>query len=428
MPVTAIIVGAGHRALIYAMYSKQAPDKLRIVGVADPDAGRREMCKKLFDIPDNMCFESADALAAVPKCADAVINGTMDNQHVDTAVPLLKAGYDMLLEKPFAIHEDEMWRLVNTAKEYNRRVMICHVLRYAPFYVEIKKRLPQIGKIMAIETTEHVSHHHLLVSFVRGKWRNEKLTGHRSLLLAKCCHDIDLIMWMLSGDRPVSVASFGGMEQFRPENAPAGSGTRCLVDCPPEIENECPFSARKQYLEHPDRWSFYVWKDLEGIEKPTLEQKEALLRGDSDFGRCAYKMDCDLVDNQTVIVRFASGAIASHNLLGGTPTPQRTIHISGTRGEIVGRVDDSKFTMRVLDPHSTNEYREEVVDLNVNGDTSGQLGGHAGGDQRLVADFVEFITGGTPSISCTTIDDSVNGHLCVFRADQSMEEGRVVAF
>ena len=100
MPVTAIIVGAGHRALIYAMYSKQAPDKLRIVGVADPDAGRREMCKKLFDIPDNMCFESADALAAVPKCADAVINGTMDNQHVDTAVPLLKAGYDMLLEKP----------------------------------------------------------------------------------------------------------------------------------------------------------------------------------------------------------------------------------------------------------------------------------------------------------------------------------------
>ena len=159
MPVTAIIVGAGHRALIYALYAKQAPDKLRIVGVADPDAGRREMCKKLFDIPDSMCFESADALAAVPKCADAVINGTMDNQHVDTAVPLLKAGYDMLLEKPFAIHEDEMWRLVNTAKEYNRRVMICHVLRYAPFYVEIKKRLPQLGRIMAIETTEHVSHH-----------------------------------------------------------------------------------------------------------------------------------------------------------------------------------------------------------------------------------------------------------------------------
>ena len=227
-PITAIIVGAGHRSLIYSHYAVTNPDRLQIVGVADPDADRRRMVQKYYSLPDSMLFESAEALAAKGKLADAVINGTMDQQHVATAVPLLAAGYDMLLEKPFAISEDEVRALAGAARQYGRKVMICHVLRYAPFYAEIHKRLPLLGKIQGIETTEHVSHHHMLVGYVRGKWRNTAMAGHHSMLLAKCCHDIDLIMWMKSGIAPVQVASFGGMQQFRPENAPAGAGEELL--------------------------------------------------------------------------------------------------------------------------------------------------------------------------------------------------------
>lgn len=425
-PLTVIIVGAGHRSLVYSRYALNNPDRMKIVGVADPVPKRCKMAQKMFDIPDDMVFSSAQELAAKGKLADAVINGTMDQQHIETAVPLLKAGYDMLLEKPFALNEEELRQLVEAAHTYNRKVMICHVLRYAPFYAEIRKRIPLLGKIQGIETTEHVSHHHVLVAYVRGKWRNTAMAGHHSMLLAKCCHDIDLIMWMKSGIPPVSVSSFGGMQQFRPENAPCGAGERCLVDCPPEVERDCPFSARKQYLDHPDRWTFYVWRDLENCENPTIEQKAELLKT-SDFGRCAYKMDTEVVDNQTVIIKFADGSIASHNMLAGTPTAQRTIHISGERGEIVGKADESRFTIRLLDPHSVNEYIEEVVDLNgINGDTSGIKGGHGGGDERLVADFVSVMLGEQPSISCTTIDDSVAGHMTVFCADKSMETGSVV--
>ena len=39
-PVTAIILGAGHRAMAYAEYSLAHPDELQIVGVADPDERR----------------------------------------------------------------------------------------------------------------------------------------------------------------------------------------------------------------------------------------------------------------------------------------------------------------------------------------------------------------------------------------------------
>ena len=43
-PVTAIIVGAGHRALVYSELAKTNPEDLKIVGVADPNPVRRKYC------------------------------------------------------------------------------------------------------------------------------------------------------------------------------------------------------------------------------------------------------------------------------------------------------------------------------------------------------------------------------------------------
>ena len=205
--ITAIIVGAGHRAMTYAAYAKAYPDKLRIVGVADPIKLRREMVAKEYGLTQAQCFNSAEELASNGKIADAVINGTMDRQHVPTTLPLLKAGYDVLLEKPFAINEEEARELHAAAQKYNRKIMICHVLRYAPFYSEIKKRIldGEIGKIINIQTAEHVSYHHVASCFIRGKWHRKDVCGS-SALMSKCCHDLDLIVWFMSGVNPAKIA------------------------------------------------------------------------------------------------------------------------------------------------------------------------------------------------------------------------------
>ena len=97
-PITAIIVGAGHRAMMYASYALQNPDALQIVGVADPIPGRCMRAAQLFGIDKNMIFSSAEELAEHPRLADAIINGTMDRDHVPTAIPLLKKGYHMYLD------------------------------------------------------------------------------------------------------------------------------------------------------------------------------------------------------------------------------------------------------------------------------------------------------------------------------------------
>lgn len=424
-PVTAIIVGAGHRAFVYSKLAKTDPDKLKIVGVADPNPVRRQKAMEEFGFGEDMCFESADDLAEKGKLADAIINGTMDEQHLVTSVPLLNAGYDMLLEKPFAVNEKEMRELVACAKKNNSKVMICHVLRYTPFYYGIKEIVNsgEIGDIINIQTTEHVSYHHLSTSYVRGKWANSKKC-HTSMLLAKCCHDLDIMMWMMSETKPKKISSFGGKFQFKPENAPAGAGTICMKDCP--LVDTCVYSTKRLYIDHPDRWAFYVWDALEGIKNPTIEDKINLMKSDSPYARCIYKCDNDVVDHQSVMVEFESGATGTHNMVGGSSEPRRDIHIIGTKGEIFGNFEDCKFTVLKINP-SPDAHNEECDveehDLKVTGDMVGAYGGHGGGDERLAADFVKFIRGEEHSLACTSIFDSVAGHLSVYLADQSRENG-----
>lgn len=419
-PVTAVIVGAGHRALLYASYAQLHPEELRIVGVADPREQRRRQVAALYDLPPDRCFESAEALAARPRFADVAINGTMDHQHVVTSLPLLAAGYDLLLEKPFAVNAGEMWELVRAVHAHNRQVNICHVLRFAPFYAAIRQRVAagDIGDLINVQTLEHVSYHHMVVAFVRGKWAR-RAHGYASMLMAKCCHDLDLIAWLKSGIKPRAVASFGSNMQFRPENAPPGAGTRCLVDC--SIEADCLYSARKHYLDHPDRWRFYVWEALEHLPHPTLADMTRLLEGDSPYGRCVWKLEMDVVDHQSVLVEFEDGATATHAMIGGAARPSRALHLVGTRGEIQGVLEEQRFVVRTIDPRPGHEYAEDVVDLHEAG-----TGSHGGGDLRLVADFLRVVRGEPPSLSTTSLQDSLAGHLIGFCADQSMAEGRMI--
>jgi predicted dehydrogenase len=128
-----------------------------------------------------------------------------------------------------------------------------------------------------------------------------------------------------------------------------------------------------------------------------------------------------VVDHQSVVLEFEDGATGTLNMIGGSSRPGRNIHIIGTIGEIAGDMEEEKFTIRKIDPRPGHEYAEETIDLNIKGDTTGAFGGHGGGDERLAADFVRYIQGESPSISCTVLDDSINGHLAVFRADMARE-------
>lgn len=422
-PLTAIIVGFGHRSEIYGDYSLKCPHRLKIIGVADPDRERCLAAAKKYGFSEDMCFSSARELAQRGRLADSIINGTMDSQHFETSAPLLELGYDMLLEKPFAVSIEEMNALTDIIKKHGNKVMICHVLRYAPFYTEIKKRIVsgELGEIINIQTVENVSYHHLTNSYVRGKWANfeDCKTG---MLLAKSCHDIDIMMWLMQPTQPVSVSSQGGLMQFKRENAPENAGNYCTLDCP--VEKDCLHSARKIYLDHPEWWACYVWAEFEHKDGITQEDRINSFKNGNPYNRCVYKCNNNVVDHQSVLVSFENGATGTHNMIGGTAKSLRKIHITGTKGEICGVLDEGKFTFSKINPCTETGFEEEIIDL-----SSYETNSHGGGDEALISDFVDYVQTGRESLSCTAIENSVAGHMTVFLAEKSREQnGAVLRF
>ena len=423
--IKVVLVGVGDRAKVYAKYSLMEPRKMQVVGLVDPRPEAIIVGKKLYNVPDDHCFSSVDEFLKYPRFADAIINGTMDHLHVQTTIPLLEAGYDVLLEKPFAISEEEVDTLCEIARKNNRFVMICHVLRYAPFYNLIKQQIlaGKIGEIINIQMSEEVSYHHMAVSYVRGKWSSEKLC-FAPMLLAKCCHDIDLMVWLNSDTVADSVASFGSNYQFAPEKKPEGSADRCC-DC--KLERECQFSAFKHYIERDIRGQ-HPWKCFEGQETvPTRDKKINSLKIDNPYGRCVWACEeHDIVDHQSVIVNFKNGSTGSLNMVGGASEGVRDIRIVGTKGEIIGNFKNQKFFVQTINPNIDELVDIEVFDLKETKDIDGMKGSHGGGDLRLAADFIDHLQTGNYSIACTEVTDSAIGHKIIFAAERSRKTGEIV--
>ncbi len=424
--VTAIIVGCGHRARFYASYANDYPENLKIVAIVDPDDNVRELTKKEFSVPEEMCFSDMSEVLKLGKIADCVINGTMDNIHIETSIPFLEQGYDMLLEKPITNNAKDLKKLRDVVRKYGNKVMICHVLRYSEFYKTAKEIINsgEIGEVVHVETTERVGVAHNAISFIRGKWKDEQECGS-TMLLQKCCHDIDLACWLNNASKPKKVSSFGGRNFIIPEKAPEGAGTRCMVDCP--LVETCQYSAKLMCIDC-NYLSFYPWQ-CTGKEESQLTKEEKIqsLKTNNPQGLCAYKAGATVVDHQTVNIEFENGSTASHGMLCSAQRAGRSLMVLGTKGEIEGWAGDGKLYVRTFDVENRcniDKGKERVIDFNAKDQS--EKGGHFGGDYLLAVDFVKYMQGETPSISCTSIEDSVNGHLCVYAADISRQQERVV--
>ena len=422
--VVAALLGAGERGQAYSNYSLSHPEELKIAAVIDIDGIRRKQAAEKYGIATDRCYSDLNVFLRDHIACDFVINATMDEMHYETACKLIDAGYSVLLEKPITGVKDELLDIRRRAEEKGVEVIVCHVLRYTPFYRTIKQIVEsgKIGSIISMEMNEHVWIRHFLQAYVRGKWNSEKKCGS-GFLLAKCCHDTDLMCWLNSKTLPKKVSSFGQRAVFIPENAPAGATEYCY-DCPCELE--CPYSAIKAHLERD--YSYYpVWERMrKPLEKITFDDRIRYLRSDL-FGRCAYTLGGDIVDRQSVSVLFENGSIATLNMIGGTSNAGRWIHLCGTQGEIVGYVEENKFKLTAFDKtHENYGPKDSVVDVADQVVSNPDYTTHAGGDHALMHDLVRYFNGDRSSLSITRIDDSVNGHLIVYAAEKSRKEEKIV--
>ena len=417
IPVTFAICGFGDRGSTYASMQQLFPDKMKVTAVADLDSRKVEKARKLYDIPKENCFGSAEEMLERERLADVMCVCTMDRQHVDHAVPAIRMGYHIVLEKPISPETSKCREIMEAAEKSHVKIVVCHVLRHTAFYNKLKEILASgaIGDIVSVCASENVGYWHQAHSFVRGNWRNSDETS--PMILQKSCHDMDILLW-LTGKKCRSVSSVGGIQLFKSENAPDGAAEFCLGGC--KVKDGCLFDAEKLYItnertgvKHGKSWPSSVLS----VENTVESTYEALKNG--QYGRCVYHCDNNVVDHQQTNLLMTDGSTLSFTMCAFTESCYREFKAMGTLGEVSADMKSNTI-------HVTRFGKQtQVIDITP---ITSDLKGHGGGDSGIISDFLDMlISGQKPNERTTTLEASMESHYVALAAEQSrLSGGRVV--
>lgn len=406
-PVEAVLIGAGGRGHgAFGAFAQRYPYLLKFTAVAEPDDERRARFAQEHNIPAKRCFRTWEDMLAQPQLAPALINTSMDRMHVASTLAAIKAGYHILLEKPMAVTPQDCVRLVRSAEQAGRILAIGHVLRYAPLFSTVHDIVQsgRLGDVVTVEHKENVAFWHMAHSFVRGNWGN--LERSAPMLLAKCCHDMDILVWIL-GRRCKRISSFGSLTQFRADRVGPEIPARCTDGCPKEPE--CPYSAMRQYLGTNTGWPVSAI----AVDLSYESRLKALQEG--PYGRCVFRCDNDVVDHQVVNMEFEGGLTVAFTMHGHSHENVRTMRYSGTRATLRAREGGEEITL--------HEYATGREDRIIPGNTAG---GHGGGDAGLIGDFVRAVREPSGHSVRTSSRESLQSHLIAFAAEESRLLGKTV--
>lgn len=392
-----IVFGFGARGKTYASYAARYPEEFELTAIIENSEERCRQAEQLYSCP---IYSDYKKLLMDKLPADIVAVATQDIDHEEHAIACMKAGYDLLLEKPIANTIEGCLAICEAAKQYKRKVMVCHVLRYTSFYRRIKDIIDEgtLGEIITIQASENVGYYHQAHSFVRGPWRSKKESS--PMILAKCCHDMDIIRWLIN--KPcLSVASMGSLRHFRSDMAPTGAAEYCS-EC--ELKN-CVYRAQDIYLSQRGFSSYFtsdVWND-----KQMLQDLKK-----SRYDKCVYKSNNDVVDHQVTIMQFEDEVTATHTMTAFSKQIYRDIKIYGTKAELVGTMEKNYIEIR--------PFRGDMQTISWDNDVD--FGGHGGGDKGMMHEVYRTLNG-EKTKGITFLDISVESHLMAFAAEESRVSG-----
>mgnify|MGYP001172750816 CR=1 FL=1 len=363
------IVGLGYRLGYLARVFSAARDDFEIVGYVDPaPAGLAYATERGVSV--GAAYDSLETLIDEGNL-DLLMVGSPNHLHLEHIRIGLQRGMKIFAEKPVVTTVDDTMALAELIAKYGSdNVMVGLVLRYAPLYVDLRKAQAEgkLGDIVSIEASEHIPPYH--GAFFMRDWRRYgKYAG--GFMLEKCCHDLDLYNGVM-GCRPRYVASFGGRKSFTPENAPEGSGANDL----------------EVYHRKPSGW--------QGSDK-------------------VFDSDGDIIDFQTAIVQYESGAALTFHTNMNVPDDFRRFAVMGARGMAEG--DFIRNYFRVTDSRTSQRLADKTYQTS-------ELSQHYGADEQMAEDILRHCLEGAPLP--VSVTDALEAGLLAISIDEAMKTRTVV--
>ena len=337
-----------------------------------------------FGVPNVPIYGTLDeALEKTPReVADIVFIMTPEWTHLELFKKAISSGCHVFLEKPIATTPEDCKQIYEISKKTDRIVQVGFVLRYSSFYQNIKKIIDsgKLGKIITIQMNERLALQHG-ASFKRLWHRLNKYTG--GFMNEKCCHDIDLMCWLMEKQAyPVELSSYAGIGFSCDKDTPD-----LCADC--KLDN-CP-------------WRF------KGIDSLKLVNGKSYTDSTSaGIGKCVFHSDSDVYDHQTINILFSDNSQGVFTVISMSGKVGRDITIHGTDGYLEGSLEDGLLKVR-------NYWSGETENIGL-----GHLGAHGGADDFIVSEFLQCIKHGKKPIS--TVEDGMKASLIAFAADKSVKE------
>lgn len=361
-----VTAGIGLRAGHVLTTLRAAMPEMQIVGYFDPQPTHLAMIGT-----DTPRYGSVEAMLADAR-PDLYCVFSPNVFHLDQIRLGLEAGVQVFTEKPVVISIDETLELARLLARHGgaSRAMVGLVLRYSQHMVDLRAAMAagQLGQIVSLEANEHIAPYH--GGFFMRDWRRrDDLAG--GFMLEKCCHDLDIYN-MVTGSRPLKVASFGGRRSFLPEHAPASNAEADI------------FHVKKS-----------VW---ESTDDP-------------------FRSDGDIIDFQTAILSYESGtSLAFHTNL-NVPDEHRRFCIMGTHGMAEG--DFVRGYLRV-----TARDGRRLADHDYTTGAAAK-GAHYGADAMMCADIAAYLRGQSAGLPVSILD-AMEAGIAAMALDQARVTGQMV--
>jgi predicted dehydrogenase len=361
-----IIVGLGNRGLgcfakgLRGMKGKGLPEfaeRAEVAALVDSNLTRGRVGAKEIGLPDLPVVKD---IATAQKMVNAewCIITTPDYTHCETIIAALKAGLNVLVDKPLATSAWECDRVIAQMKESKREVRVGHNMRYLDYSLACAKliRAGRIGEVISVEAAEILDYSHGGDYYHR--WHSD-FSKSAGLMNHKCCHHLDVLNWILDDD-PIEVSASGGRGFYRPR-PDLKHAERC-EGC--EIAKECP-----HYFDI-DKW--------DGVYRRMYREAE----GEDGYVRdlCVFSDRHTINDYETLRIRYKKGTLAGFSLVTFAPREFWYFYFTGTKGraELGINSADGQLYLRVTNP----DGKTENIDCKQG---SGEHG-HGGADIELIAD------------------------------------------
>ena len=368
------VIGGGRRLDYLMPHLRAASGGVTLAGVVDPVPERATAFARAHGGGKAKVYADRDALLA-DDAIDWVLIGTPNHQHKSDILAAFAAGKHIFAEKPLATTIDDCVEIDAARRQHPQlKFATGFVLRYSPLYRRVKQIIDDgvIGELISFTATENIGAAH--GGHIMTCWRRfaELSGGH---MLEKCCHDIDLLLW-LGSSLPTRVASFGGTRIFTPDRH--------------ELMHKFPPPPEK-----PDRSIYLEW--------------DVASRDTQD----PFGSEKTVVDHQVALLEFASGLRGTFQTTMNNALPERRLYLSGTEGTLVAEAYSLSLEVRRLG-HGQPTQRYDFP------------GGedHGGGDPVIMQELAATMTAGA-AVTCGGTE-ALRSAVVSLAIDQARHEGGVV--